>query len=137
MKFRNWFAKLIPMVGLVTALFLSTAAFAGHNRHHSNGFKGPKANKGTVMHMTEGGKQVLRLSDDFVVPDTPAPHWQVIDSHGNTYLLRRLKVKATIGEKYHQQITLPSYIKDVAKVQIWCAFAEVNLGEASFPSPVK
>jgi len=31
---------------------------------------------------------------------------------------------------------VPKYVKNVAKVQIWCAFAEVNLGEASFSSPV-
>ena len=32
---------------------------------------------------------------------------------------------------------MPSYVKNVSKVVIWCAFAEVNLGEASFSSPVK
>ena len=31
--------------------------------------------------------------------------------------------------RYHREI-------DVAKVQIWCAFAEVLLGEASFDKPV-
>ena len=30
----------------------------------------------------------------------------------------------------------PKYVKNVAKVQIWCPFAEVDLGEASFSSPV-
>jgi len=35
-----------------------------------------------------------------------------------------------------KSITLPPYVKDVAKVVIWCAFAETNLGEASFKSPV-
>jgi len=28
-------------------------------------------------------------------------------------------------------------VKDIAKVQVWCAFAEVLLGEAGFSSPVK
>jgi hypothetical protein len=32
----------------------------------------------------------------------------------------------------NRSITLPSYISDVAKVQFWCAYAEVVLGEASF-----
>jgi hypothetical protein len=77
---------------------------------------------------------VLRLSDDFVIPDTPAPHWQLVDSKGNTYLLNRLKIK---GDKYNQTLVVPAYVKDVAKVQIWCAFAEVLLGEASFEKPVK
>jgi len=31
---------------------------------------------------------------------------------------------------------VPSYIKDIAKVQVYCAFAEVLLGETSFSSPV-
>ncbi len=29
------------------------------------------------------------------------------------------------------------YIADVAKVQIWCSWAEALLGEAAFESPVK
>ena len=102
--------------------------------HVSSQFQGPKANKGTVTHTAVDGRQVLTLSDDFVIPDTPAPHWQVVDSQGNTYLLNRLKIK---GDKVNKTITLPAYIKDVKTVQIWCAFAEVNLGEASFASPVK
>jgi hypothetical protein len=31
----------------------------------------------------------------------------------------------------NRSITLPAYISDVAKVQFWCAYAEVLLGEAS------
>ena len=57
-----------------------------------------------------------------------------MDSHGNAYLLQRLKIK---GDKYNQTIEVPSYVHDVAKVQIWCAWAEVLLGEASFATPVK
>jgi len=102
-------------------------------KHTTGQFAGAKANRGYVTHATENGKQVLTLSDDFVVPDTPAPHWQVVDSQGNTYLLQRLVVK---GDKLNKTIVLPGYIKDVAKVQIWCAYAEVLLGEASFEKPV-
>jgi hypothetical protein len=32
---------------------------------------------------------------------------------------------------------VPSYIPNIAKVQVYCAWAEVLLGEASFSSPVK
>ena len=32
-------------------------------------------------------------------------------------------------------ITLPAYVTDVAKVQIYCAWAEAVLGEAPFDSP--
>jgi hypothetical protein len=45
----------------------------------------------------------------------------------------KLTVKAT-GDRMHRSITLPAYISDVAKVQFWCAYAEVVLGEASFGS---
>ena len=108
-------------------------AMAHGDKHISSKFEGVKANTGTVTHYTEDGKQVLTLSDDFKVPDTPAPHWQVVDSQGNTYLLQRLVVK---GDKLNKTIVLPSYIKNVAKVQIWCAYAEVLLGEARFSEPV-
>jgi hypothetical protein len=80
---------------------------------------------------------VLTLSDDFKVPDTPDPHWQVVDSKGNTYLLQRLGAKNLAGlakDRINMSITLPAYVKDVAKVQIYCAWAEVVLGEAPFDS---
>ena len=122
---------------VVTALGLSASgAFAQSGSHTSSQFQGPKANKGTVTHSIKDGKSVLTLSDDFVVPDTPDPHWQVVDSDGNVYLLDKLKTKAFIGSNYKKEIVLPSYIKNVSKVVIWCAFAEVNLGEAKFTSPV-
>jgi hypothetical protein len=129
--------KVMFVALVVTALGLSASgAFAQGGTHTSSQFQGPKANKGTVTHSTKDGKSVLTLSDDFVVPDTPDPHWQVVDSDGNVYLLDKLKTKAFIGSNYKKEIVLPSYVKNVKKVQIWCAFAEVNLGEASFSSPV-
>jgi hypothetical protein len=45
------------------------------------------------------------------------------------FLLQRLGIK---GDKVNLQITLPAYVKDVAKVQIYCAWAEAVLGEAAF-----
>jgi len=121
---------------LVAALMLTVTASAA-DMHTSGPFQGPKANKGTVTHSIKDGKSVLTLSDDFVVPDTPDPHWQVVDSKGQIYELDKLKTKAFVGDNYKKEITLPGYVKDVAKVQIWCAFAEVNLGEAVFAKPVK
>lgn len=118
----------------VTGAFAATMAFADHSVHHSGMFQGPKANTGSVEHSTEGGKQMLKLSADFVIPDTPAPTWRVIDSKGNTYTLHALKVKSGLDNR---RIELPSYVKDVSKVQIWCAYAEVVLGETGFKSPVK
>ncbi len=128
----------VTVVALVVAAlgFSISSAFAQGGSHTSSQFQGPKANKGNVTHSTKDGKSVLTLSDDFVVPDTPDPHWQVVDSDGNVYLLDKLKTKAFIGTNYKKEIVVPKYVKNVAKVQIWCAFAEVNLGEASFSSPV-
>src|SRR5947208_4939921 len=119
---------------MMTTLF-AASAFA-QDMHTSSQFQGPKANKGHVTHSNRGGKSVLTLSDDFVVPDTPDPHWRVVDSQGNTYDLDKLKKKALIGDKYQKEIVVPSYVKNVTKVIIWCAWAEANLGEASFSSPV-
>lgn len=101
--------------------------------HTSSQFQGPKANTGTVMHTYENGKSILRVSQDFKVPDTPAPTWRVVDSKGSIYTLDAFKIKG--GEK--REVNVPSYIHDIAKVQVYCAFAEVLLGEAGFSSPVK
>jgi hypothetical protein len=127
--------QLLTRALLMTTLFV-VSAFA-QDMHNTGQFQGPKANKGHVNHSTRDGKSVLTLSDDFVVPDTPDPHWQVVDSDGQVYLLDKLKKKALIGDKYQKEIVLPSYVKNVSKVIIWCAWAEANLGEASFSSPVR
>jgi hypothetical protein len=124
--------KMIATFAAFT-LVAVTSVWAG-GTHTSTQFMGAKANKGTVTHTIQSSKNILTLSDDFVIPDTPAPHWQVVDSHGHTYLLQRLKIK---GDKFNKTIALPDYIQDVAKVQIWCAWAEVLLGEASFHKPVE
>jgi len=117
----------------VLALLAATSVFAD-DMHTSSKFAGPKANTGTVTHSVVDGKNVLTLSDDFKVPGTPDPHWQVVDSKGNSYLLQKLTIK---GDKINRSITLPAYIPDVTKVQIWCAWAEVVLGEASFDHPLQ
>ncbi len=115
------------------ALFVAAGAFADE-MHTSTRFAGAKVNAGTVTHTVMDGKNVLTLSDDFKVPGTPDPHWQVVDSKGNTYLLQKLSIK---GDKVNRTITLPAYVPDVSKVQIWCAWAEAVLGEASFDHPVQ
>ena len=119
-------ALFVMALLLMSASFAKPVTLAGHT---SKPFAGAKVNGGTVTHTKQGNAHVLTLSDDFQIPDTPAPHWQVVDSKGNVYLLQRLKIK---GDKFNKTITLPAYIKDIAKVQIWCAWAEVLLGETSF-----
>jgi hypothetical protein len=122
--------------GLIAATMLFAVSAFAQDAHTTGQFQGPKANKGHVTHSTREGKSVLTLSDDFVVPDTPDPHWRVVDSDGNVYDLDKLKKKAFIGDKYQKEIVIPGYVKNVSKVIIWCAWAEANLGEASFSSPV-
>jgi len=121
----------------VAALAL-TASLALAQSQTSRAFAGAKVNGGTVTHSIKDGKDVLTLSDDFKVPDTPDPHWQVVDAKGNTFLLQRLGAKNLGGlakDRINMSITLPAYIKDVAKVQIYCAWAEAVLGEAAFAAP--
>lgn len=96
-------------------------------------FAGKAVNGGTVTHEVQGGQHRLTVSADFQVPGSPDPHWQVVDSKGNTYLLDRLKLKE---DKINRSITLPAYIADVARIQMWCAWAEVLLGEAAFTRPI-
>jgi len=129
---RNRTVALLAVAIGTVALLAAGQAFA-QDPHVTTKFEGPKANTGMVTHSKNSHTNVLTLSDDFKVPDTPAPHWQVVDSKGNTYLLQRLMIK---GDKLNKKITVPAYVKDIAKVQIWCAFAETLLGEASFEKPV-
>ena len=126
----------------VLAVFTMLAALASINifaarmdEHTSSKFEGPKANTGTVMHYVENGKSMLKVSDDFKVPDTPAPTWRVVDSNGNVYTLDAFKIKGGNHEK--REVAVPSYIQNIVKVQVYCAWAEVILGEANFSMAVK
>jgi hypothetical protein len=127
MKFQLFRAALV-----VAALAVAGTAVA--QSHTSKPFSGAKVNGGTVTHSLKGGRHVLAVSADFVVPDTPDPHWQIVDSNGRVYLLDRLPLK---GDRVARAITLPAYIADVAKVQIYCAWAEAVLGEALFAAAMK
>ena len=122
------------LLASLTALVIAATSSFAQDTHKSGPFQGAKANKGFVTHTTANGKSTLTLSDDFVPPQTPDPHWQIVDSNGKTYLLDRLTIK---GDKMNKSIVVPAYVPDIAKVQIWCAFAEANLGEAAFEHPVK
>jgi hypothetical protein len=132
---------LMALVAVLTVIGFVAVGQAQNMMHTSKTFTGAKVTAGTVTHMKEGGKNILKLSSDFKVPDTPDPHWQIVDSKGNVYLLQRLGVKGITqglaGDKINLQITLPAYIKDVAKVQIYCAWAEAVLGEATFESTIQ
>jgi len=121
-------------VALVVVVFLTAMHGFAAATMTSKPFAGAKVNGGTVTFSKEMGKRVLTLSDDFKVPDTPDPHWQVVDSKGRVYLLNKLKIK---DDKFNKKIMLPAYIANVAKVQIWCAWAESLLGEADFAKPMK
>jgi hypothetical protein len=87
------------------------------------------------MHSGMNGNSMLRVSDDFKVPDTPAPTWRIVDSKGTIYTLDAFKIKGGNNEK--RQITLPNYVHDIAKVQVYCAWAEVLLGETAFSPAAK
>lgn len=132
MNKQNLRGKLLA-VALGAGMLLSSQLYAAEMMMKSGAFKGPKANTGFVTSSKEGGKLVLALSEDFKNPDTPDPHWQVVDSKGTVFQLQKIAIK---DNKMNRKITLPDYIKDVSKVVIWCAWAEANLGEAAFDKPV-
>lgn len=132
-----WAEALLGETTFDTPVSLHSAGHDGHEHskiHTSKPFEGVKANTGTVSHFKRGGQHILTLSDDFKIPDAPAPHWQIVDSAGKTYLLQRLVTK---GDHFNKTITVPAHIPDIAKVQIWCAWAQVLLGETSFDHPIK
>ena len=124
--------RIVAMVMLVLGLSLGLTTVT-RAADISSEFSGHHVNAGTVTHEVKQGKHVLTMSKDFPVPEAPDPHWRVVDSKGNIYVLDRVKLK---DDKINRSITLPAYIPDVAKVQIWCAFVEVVLGEASFAKPL-
>jgi hypothetical protein len=123
----------------VLALLVTVNAFAARmDMHTSSKFEGPKANTGTVSHFVENGKSMLKVSDDFTVPDTPAPTWRVVDSKGSIYTLDAFKIKGTLGANAEKRaVEVPAYVKDIVKVQVYCAWAQVLLGEAGFSQAVK
>ena len=114
-------------IGLLTV----TVSFAAET---TKPFTGKTVNGGTVTHEAKGGKHILTLSKDFQVPGSPDPHWQVVDSKGKVYLLDRLKLK---DDKINTSITVPEHVPVITTVQMWCAWAEVVLGEAPFDNVVK
>jgi len=125
---------MLSVFALVVTFVTASVSFAANGTHTSSKFEGPKANTGTVMHSIENGKSILRVSADFKVPDTPAPTWRVVDSKGNIYTLDAFKIKGGNGEK--REVVVPSYVHDIVKVQVYCAWAEVILGEANFASAI-
>src|SRR5882672_7163873 len=104
--------SLLFVFSLVAMLTATSVSFAA-SPNTSAKFEGAKANTGTVTHTVENGKSILRVSADFKVPDTPAPTWRVVDSNGTIYTLDAFKIKG--GEK--REVEVPSYIRDIAKVQ--------------------
>ena len=125
--------RLVRNIAAAALAAIIMVAGASAQSHTSKPFAGAKVNGGTVTHSVQNGSHVLTLSPDFKVPDTPDPHWQVVDAKGRVYLLQRLGIK---DNKVNTAITLPAYIEDVTSVQIYCAWAEALLGEAAFDTKI-
>ncbi len=128
------FGGLVVLGTMASSIVTSVSATEATGAVVSAKFSGPKANTGTVSYAKEGMKHVLTLSADFKVPDTPDPHWALVDSKGTMFLLDRLMLK---GDRVQRTIAVPGFVGDVQKVVIWCAWAEANLGEAAFESTLK
>ena len=131
--------RVLSVFALVAMLVPASVMFAaGYNGPQTTSkFQGPKANTGTATYSMENGHGVLRVSQDFKVPDTPAPTWRVVDANGNIYTLDAFKIKGTLGGNAEKrEVEVPSYVKDIVKVQVYCAWAQVLLGEASFSTAV-
>jgi hypothetical protein len=126
--------RILSVTALVAILMTASVSFAAKGPQTTSKFEGPKANTGTATYSVENGKRILRVSADFKVPDAPAPTWRVVDSMGNIYTLDAFKVKGWNHEK--REVMVPSYVHDIVKVQVYCAWAEILLGEASFSSPI-
>ena len=84
----------LGLLSMVVAAGLFTAAngFAA-DAHTTTKFEGVKANTGTASHSRQGNSDTLSVSDDFKIPETPAPRDQVVDSEGNIYRLTPLQTQ--------------------------------------------
>ena len=122
--------QMVLVVGLAVAV-LGAGSIAAADEM-TKPFTGKAVNGGTVTLSKQGDKTTLSLSGDFQVPGSPDPHWQLVDSKGTVYLLDRLKLK---DDKINTRIIVPAFVPDIAKVQMYCAWAEVVLGEAPFNQP--
>jgi len=123
--------QMVLVVGLAVAV-LGAGSIAAADEM-TKPFTGKAVNGGTVTLSKQGDKTTLSLSGDFQVPGSPDPHWQLVDSKGTVYLLDRLKLK---DDKINTRIIVPAFVPDIAKVQMYCAWAEVVLGEAPFNQPI-
>jgi hypothetical protein len=128
---RGRMLQMVSMVALAVAV-LGAGSLAAADEM-SKPFTGKAVNGGTVSLSRQNGKTMLSLSSDFPVPGSPDPHWQVVDSKGAVYLLDRLKLK---DDKVNTRIVVPTYVPDIATVQMYCSWAEVVLGEAPFSKPI-
>jgi len=127
-------SKLMALFTTLVAVgLLGMTSTAAAESHTTKPFAGNTVNGGTVTLSKQGNRTILTLSSGFKVPGSPDPHWQLVDSKGNVYLIDKLKIK---DDKVKTSITVPAYVRDIAKVQMWCAWAEVVLGEAPFSAPV-
>lgn len=136
----------LTVVGLATLVLVGTAAkpsFAQMDMDMdmdkpmtlgtTGMFKGVEAKTGSVELYRVGSEFHLRVSKDFKIPQTPAPSWQVVDGRGNAFLFNQFKIA---GGKTNQDIKLPAYVTSISKVRVYCTFAEVVLGEASFAKTI-
>ncbi|MBL8232437.1 MAG: hypothetical protein JNL98_28325 [Bryobacterales bacterium] len=126
-------AKALMAMTVILSSVAVGALAKDHENQQTSMFQGPKANTGTALFMKASTKRMVKVSPDFKVPDTPAPTWRLIDTKGNIYTFDAFKIKG--GEK--REIEVPAYVPNIAKVQVYCAFAEVVLGEASFSTPAR
>ena len=126
--------RMLQMVSIaVLAMALLGAGSLAVADEMTKPFTGKAVNGGTVSLSKQNGKTTLNLSSDFQVPGSPDPHWQLVDSKGTVYLLDRLKLK---DDKINTRIIVPAFVPDIVKVQMYCAWAEVVLGEAPFNQPI-
>src|SRR5256885_17263748 len=127
--------RVLPVFAVLALLVTVNSFAAKMDTHTSSQFQGAKANTGTVSHYVENGKSMLKVSDDFKVPDTPAPTWRAVDVNGNIYTLDAFKIKS--GNKEKREVVAPAYVPNIVKGQVYCAWSEVILGEASFSAAIK
>ena len=112
----------------LSALIVFALASPRLRRRHDDSLPRQGHQRGHRDHQMQGGKHVLTVSSDFVVPGYAQWHWQVVDAEGNAYLL----AWSFKDDEIDRVDRAPASIQDIAKVQMWCAWAEVLLGEASF-----
>jgi hypothetical protein len=89
--------RTVAALALTAVMLIFAGASFGADVHTTNSFSGVKVSGGTVTHSKQDDKNVLTLSDDFKVPETPDA------LAGGRFKRQRLSTRSATGQEWQIQ----------------------------------